>query len=67
MVDATSPFILTVGLILGLEHAFDVDHVVAVTNLLCNVKSFNKSLFLGTVWASVMRLLYSLQVWLFSL
>ena len=50
MVDATSPFILTVGLMLGLEHAFDVDHVVAVTNLLCNVKSFKKSLFLGTMW-----------------
>lgn len=50
MVDATSPFILAVGLMLGLEHAFDVDHVVAVTNFLCNVKSFKKSLYLGAVW-----------------
>lgn len=50
MVEVTSPLILGIGFLLGLEHAFDADHVVAVSSIICNSKSMKKSLMLGTVW-----------------
>jgi sulfite exporter TauE/SafE len=50
VVEVTSPFILGIGFLLGLEHAFDADHVVAVSTIICNTRSLRKSLMLGTVW-----------------
>ena len=50
MSEAASPLILTVGLMLGLEHAFEPDHVVAVTTIVSNIKGVRKSLALGTIW-----------------
>lgn len=50
MVEAVSPLIVGIGFLLGLEHAFDADHIVAVSAIVCNTKSFKKSLVLGTVW-----------------
>jgi high-affinity nickel permease len=35
---------------LGLEHAFEPDHVVAVTTIVSNIKGVRKSLVLGTMW-----------------
>ena len=49
--DATSPLILVVALLLGLEHAFDPDHVIALANIVCNVKNVRKSLVLGSIWS----------------
>jgi ABC-type nickel/cobalt efflux system permease component RcnA len=46
----TSGLILVVALVLGIEHAFDPDHVIALTSIVCNIKSVKKSLFLGTIW-----------------
>ncbi len=42
--------VLGLGLILGLEHALDADHVVAVTTIVSETKSFKKSFLLGVVW-----------------
>ncbi len=50
MSEAASPLILAVGLMLGLAHAFEPDHIVAVTTIVSNIKSVRKSLVLGTVW-----------------
>jgi ABC-type nickel/cobalt efflux system permease component RcnA len=50
MVDVFSPVVLAIALVLGLEHAFDADHIVAISTILGNTKSVRKSLFLGTMW-----------------
>jgi ABC-type nickel/cobalt efflux system permease component RcnA len=50
LVTGTSALILVVALILGVEHAFDPDHVIALTSIVCNVKSVKKSLVLGSIW-----------------
>jgi cytochrome c biogenesis protein CcdA len=50
MVEVFSPLVLAVALVLGLEHAFDADHVVAISTILSDSKSVRKSLLLGTVW-----------------
>jgi ABC-type nickel/cobalt efflux system permease component RcnA len=50
MVDVFSPVVLAIALVLGFEHAFDADHIVAVSTIIGNTKSVRKSLFLGTMW-----------------
>ena len=50
MVEVFSPLVLGVALVLGLEHAFDADHVVAISTILSNTRSLRRSLLLGTVW-----------------
>ncbi|XOU94119.1 MAG: sulfite exporter TauE/SafE family protein [Candidatus Kerfeldbacteria bacterium] len=42
--------VLGLGFILGLEHALDADHVVAVTTIVSETKSFKKSSLMGMVW-----------------
>ncbi|MCK5635889.1 MAG: sulfite exporter TauE/SafE family protein [Thermoplasmatales archaeon] len=42
--------ILALGFALGLEHAFEPDHVVAVTSLISKEKNLKKASFLGAVW-----------------
>jgi len=47
----TSVFsILGLGFLLGLEHAFDVDHVVAVSSLVSEHKKMRKASLLGSFW-----------------
>lgn len=41
---------LTIGFLLGIEHAFDADHVVAVSTIVTKNKSLKKSSFLGIFW-----------------
>jgi high-affinity nickel permease len=51
LVEVASTLIwMVIGLVLGLEHSFDPDHVVAVSAILSNHKSVRKSLFLGSLW-----------------
>lgn len=38
------------GLVLGLQHALEADHVVAVSTLVSQTKSLKKSAVLGAVW-----------------
>ena len=42
--------VLGLGFILGLEHAFDADHVVAVSTIVSEYKSINKSSKIGAFW-----------------
>jgi ABC-type nickel/cobalt efflux system permease component RcnA len=48
--DLSIIFILLTGLGLGLGHSLDPDHVVAVSALVCNNKSFRKCITSATVW-----------------
>ena len=41
---------LMIGLVLGLKHALDVDHVVAVSTLVARERSLWRSAFIGAVW-----------------
>jgi sulfite exporter TauE/SafE len=46
-----NPFpLLTVGLLLGMEHALDADHVVAVSTIVSESRSLLRSLLVGVVW-----------------
>jgi high-affinity nickel permease len=42
--------ILGFGFLLGLKHALEADHVVAVSTIISETKDFNKSLILGASW-----------------
>ena len=42
--------VLIVGLLLGIEHAFEVDHVTAVINLNEENKSIKETSLLGIFW-----------------
>ena len=41
---------LAVGFVLGLRHALDPDHVVAVSTIVSECKSFRRSSLVGTFW-----------------
>ena len=41
---------LALGFLLGIEHAFDADHVVAVSTLVTKNRNLKKSSFLGIFW-----------------
>jgi len=46
-----NPFpLMTVGLLLGMEHALDADHVVAVSTIVSETRSLVRSLIIGIVW-----------------
>lgn len=42
--------LLSLGLVLGLEHALDADHVVAVSTLVSQTKSLRRSSIFGILW-----------------
>jgi ABC-type nickel/cobalt efflux system permease component RcnA len=42
--------ILTFGFLLGIKHAFEPDHVVAVTTLLAKNQSFYRAASIGALW-----------------
>jgi ABC-type nickel/cobalt efflux system permease component RcnA len=42
--------IIGLGFLLGLEHAFEPDHVLAVTSLISKQKNLKKASFLGITW-----------------
>lgn len=42
--------IAAVGFLLGLRHAVDPDHVVAVTTILTSERSFRRALWIGALW-----------------
>lgn len=39
-----------IGFLLGLRHALDVDHVVAVTTIVSRERSFGRAAWVGTLW-----------------
>lgn len=43
-------YVLLAGFLLGIEHAFDPDHIVAVSNIVSEHKNVFKSAFLGISW-----------------
>jgi ABC-type nickel/cobalt efflux system permease component RcnA len=52
MVDATAIVLVATGFALGLAHAVDPDHIVAVSTLLCKNPSLRKSLVSATAWGA---------------
>jgi len=48
--DTSAIFILLYGFLLGLEHALDLDHVLAVSTIVSENKSLVKSILTGAVW-----------------
>ncbi len=42
--------LLALGFVLGLKHALDADHVVAVSTIVSQVKSVRKSSLFGAIW-----------------
>ncbi len=42
--------LLGLGFVLGLKHAFDADHIVAVSTIVSQTKSLNKSSLAGAMW-----------------
>jgi cytochrome c biogenesis protein CcdA len=52
MLNIELPLLLATGLVLGLLHSLDADHVVAVSTLLCNTTSLRKSIASATAWGT---------------
>lgn len=50
MVESGLTLTLLLSFVLGIEHAFDADHVVAMSTILSNNKSLRKSSVLGVMW-----------------
>jgi len=50
MTDATLLTMLGLGLVLGLRHALDPDHVAAVSTIVSESKSMRRSSLVGTFW-----------------
>src|SRR5712691_5808117 len=50
MTDATLLTMLGLGLVLGLRHALDPDHVVAVSTIVSESRSMRRSSLVGTFW-----------------
>src|SRR6266849_7118251 len=50
MTNGTLISVLGLGLILGLRHALDPDHVVAVSTIVSESKSVKRSSLVGTFW-----------------
>lgn len=48
MIDTT--ILLGLGFILGLEHAFEPDHIVAVTSMISKHNNLRKTSILGAIW-----------------
>jgi high-affinity nickel permease len=52
MVNAASLLIIATGLMLGLGHSLDPDHIVAVSTILCKCTSLRKSIVSATAWGA---------------
>ena len=50
MTDVTLLTMLGLGLVLGLRHALDPDHVAAVSTIVSESKSMRRSSLIGTFW-----------------
>jgi sulfite exporter TauE/SafE len=48
--ESEAPAVLLLGLILGIRHALDADHVVAVSTIVSKNKNLLRSSLLGAVW-----------------
>ena len=48
--EATALGVLVLGLLLGLKHATDADHVVAVTTIVNEYKNAFKGIWVGVSW-----------------
>ncbi|MCP4762203.1 MAG: hypothetical protein GY870_10505 [archaeon] len=46
-----SQFIYIIAIILGIKHAFDIDHLVAVSGFLVNTNSWKKTIKMSSIWA----------------
>lgn len=58
------------GFVLGLKHALDADHVVAVSTIVSQTKSLKKSLLAGAIWGvghTITLLLVGLIILIFKL
>src|SRR5687768_17938711 len=44
--------VLTVGLVFGLKHATEVDHVVAVSTIVSQQRNIWRSTFVGAMWGA---------------
>lgn len=66
------PSVIAIGLLFGLKHALDVDHVAAVASIASNRRSFLGSLLVGAWWglghtaallaAGVLTILFRVQI-----
>jgi cytochrome c biogenesis protein CcdA len=52
MVNAAALLIIATGLMLGLGHSLDPDHIVAVSTILCKCTSLRKSIVAATAWGA---------------
>jgi len=52
MVNAAALLIIATGLILGLGHTLDPDHIVAVSTILCKCTTLRKSIVSATAWGA---------------
>ena len=50
--DTSLPAALGLGLLLGLRHALDADHVAAVSTLVSQHRSLTRSCLLGAFWGA---------------
>ena len=57
----TPALILTLGLAVGLQHAFEPDHVVAISSIISKEKNLKKKPNLEPSGVWVIQLLYFLQ------
>src|SRR6187200_2141316 len=44
--------VLTIGLVFGLKHATEVDHVVAISTIVSRHKNVFRSAFVGALWGA---------------
>ena len=51
--ESTALGVLVLGLLLGLKHATDADHVVAVTTIVNEYKNAFKGIWVGVSWGLV--------------
>ena len=71
--------VLGIGFVLGLKHAFDADHLIAVSSLVSQRVGYIKSSFVGLLWgvghtaalliAGVLLIVFNLDVigWIHNL
>lgn len=71
MIDNTYTItLLGLGFILGLKHALDADHVVAVSTIVSQVRGLKKSSLIGAIWGvghTTTLLLVGLVILIFKL
>src|SRR5262249_48965301 len=51
-IEAGTFVLLTLGFLFGLKHATEVDHVVAVSSIVSEHRSFVRSAFVGGLWGA---------------